>query len=221
MSRRPVPRIAPEDLRDHADEARIARVWERVEHDLVGLEAPRRRRSSSLVYVAIAASFAAFGGGLLTGKYGFHDRVAPATAVAATSEGAAADVLAAGSEKRSFALPGGGQLTLQPGATVELERAGDALTLKLVQGEAAIDTVALPRAAGLALVAGEAKLEAQAGSVLTVSRDQEDMDVSVRDGAVSITSPAGTQQLGRGERVDAVPIRSVTASAAPLADSRT
>src|SRR3954469_6364452 len=138
MSRRSVPRISPNDLRDHADEARIARVWDRIERDLGGFEAPAAR-PPRLVYLAIAAAFAAFGGGILVGKLAFQDRPGGAVAVVASPDRSTVDVLAAGSEGRTFALPGGGMLTLQPGATVEIERGGTS-TLKLLQGEASIDT---------------------------------------------------------------------------------
>jgi len=106
MSRRSVPPIDPRDLRDHADEARIARVWQRIEHDLTGFEAPTRRPSSFLV-LAAAAAFAAFGGGLFLGKVAFLDR-GTASIQAPTRDGLGVDVLAAGSEARTFALPGGG-----------------------------------------------------------------------------------------------------------------
>jgi TolA-binding protein len=214
MSRRSVPRIAPNDLRDHADEARIARVWERIEQDLTGFEAPDVR-SPRLAYLAVAAALAAFGGGILVGKLSFDEPRLASVPVIASSDKSTVDVLAAGSEGRSFTLPGGGTLTLQPGATVELERAGSAATLKLIQGEASIDTANAGRVAGLVIVAGEARLNTQAGSVLNVRRNQDDMDVSVSDGSVNITSPAGARKLGSGES-DAVPIRAPTATASPL-----
>lgn len=223
MSRRSIPPIAPTDLRDHADEARIARVWQRIEHDLTGFEAPSKR-SPSFMYFAVAAAFAAFGGGLFLGKVAFHDR--PAAAIQApTRDGLGLDVLAAGSEARTFSLPGGGQLVLQPGSMVELERAGDgALTLKLLQGDASVDTASAGRSAGLEIVAGDAHLNTQAGSVLSVSRGQDDMDVSVRDGSVKLTTPQGERKLGRGESVEALPIHGATAALsptnAPLAPAR-
>lgn len=206
MTRRSVPRISPNDLRDHADEARIARVWDRIEHDLVGFEAPPKR-GSRLAYLAIAAAFAAFGGGLFVGKIAYQERRSGAVAVVASPDRSTVDVLAAGSEGRTFTLPGGGTLTLQPGATVEIER-GSTSTLKLLQGEASIDTA---RAAGMMIVAGDAQLNTQAGSVLNLRRNQDDVDVSVRDGSVSITSPAGSKKLDRGQS-DAVPIHAPTSA---------
>lgn len=206
MTRRSVPRISPNDLRDHADEARIARVWDRIEHDLVGFEAPPKR-GSRLAYLAVAAAFAAFGGGLFVGKIAYQERRSGAALVVASPDRSTVDVLAAGSEGRTFTLPGGGTLTLQPGATVELER-GSTSTLKLLQGEASIDTA---RAAGMVIVAGDAQLNTQAGSVLNLRRNQDDVDVSVRDGSVSITSPAGSKKLDRGQS-DAVPIHAPTSA---------
>ena len=108
---------------------------------------------------------------------------------------------------------------------VELERAGDgALTLKLLQGDASVDTASASRSAGLSIVAGDARLNTQAGSVVSVCRGPDDMDVSVRDGSVNITTPRGTQKLGRGDKVEALPIQSPTAalspSSTPLAPAR-
>jgi hypothetical protein len=217
MSRRSLPAIDPKDLRDHADEARIARVWQRIEHDLTGFEAPPKR-SPSFTYLAVAAAFAAFGGGLFLGKVAFHDRPLGSMAAieAPTGDGLGLDVLAAGSEARTFSLPGGGQLVLQPGSMVELERGGDgALTIKLLQGDASVDTASASRSAGLSIVAGDARLNTQAGSVLRVSRGQDDMDVSVRDGSVSLLTPQGSQKLGRGDKVEALPIHGATAALSP------
>jgi TolA-binding protein len=213
MNRSAVPRIAPTDLRDHADEARVARIWDRIEHDLTGFEAPPSR-SFRLAYLAVAAAFAAFGGGIFVGKLAFQERTSPAVAVVASSDKTAVDVLAAGSEGRTYTLPGGGMLALEPGATVELEHIGSAVTLKLVQGEASVDTASARYARGLVIVAGAARLDTQAGSVFNVRRNQDDMDISVRDGSVDITSPLGSRKLGRGES-EAVPIHMHTAVASP------
>jgi len=210
MTRRSFPRIDPESLRDHADDDRIERIWERIAPDLPS-SAPSRGRSPVFAYIAIAASFAAFGAGLFVGKHALNDDAKVAVPAIPSSDRVDVDVLAAGTEVRTFPLPGGGQLTLQPGATVELERAGATdLTLKLVQGAASVDTASTPRGDALTIVAGEARLSAQAGSVLAVQRDQDSMNVRVDDGLVSVTSPAGPRQLGRGQSVDAVPLRAIT-----------
>jgi ferric-dicitrate binding protein FerR (iron transport regulator) len=216
MSRRSVPRIASADLRDHADEARVERIWARLDADLPAV-APAASRRPAFAYLAIAAAFAAFAGGVVVGKTALPGPVLAAIAPVQSNERATVDVLAAGSEGRSFSLPGGGQLMLQPGATVEVERAGGELTLKLLQGAASVDTIGAQRVAGLTIIAGDAQLNTQAGSVLNVRRNQDDMDVSVSDGAVSITSPAGTQRLGRGGQAEAVPIHALVSALSPTA----
>jgi hypothetical protein len=220
MSRRSFPRIDPAALRDHADEARVERVWERIERDLAsrqvrggprGPEAARARRAS-FAYLAVAAAFGAFGGGLLLGKATWGKRALDeATVVSPIIEKSEVEVLAAGTQLRTFPLHGGGTLTLSPGATVEVERAGEALTLKLLQGQASIGTARR----ALAVMVGEAQLNAQAGSTIGVTRNQDDVDVHVDDGSVSISSPAGTQQLGKDERA-AVPIHAAIVSNAPV-----
>jgi ferric-dicitrate binding protein FerR (iron transport regulator) len=215
MSRRSVPRIAPADLRDHAEEARIDRVWARIEPELV--VAPAASRRPVLAYLAIAAAFSAFAGGVFVGKVAFQGPVLTAIAPVQSNERTRVDVLAAGSEGRSFPLPGGGQLQLQPGATVEVERAGGQLTLKLLQGAASVDTLSAPQTPGLMIVAGEAQLNTQAGSVVNVRRNQDDLDVSVSDGSVSITSPADPKprKLGRGGQLERVPLHTAVAALSP------
>jgi hypothetical protein len=217
MSRRSVPRIAPADLRDHAEEARLDRVWARIDADLPAV-APVASRRPVFAYLAIAAAFTAFAGGIVVGKAAFRAPILAAEiAPVQATERTTVDVLAAGSEGRSFALPGGGQLMLQPGATVEIEHAGGDLTLKLLQGAASVDTVGTQVGAGLMIVAGEARLNTQAGSVVNVTRNQDDLDVSVSDGSVSITSPAGEKKLGRNGREDHVPLHAAVAVASPTA----
>ena len=216
MSRRSVPRIAPADLRDHAEEARLDRVWARLDADLPGV-APAASRRPIFTYLAVAAAFAAFAGGVVVGKTSLHGQAPTAIAPVQATERTTVDVLAAGSEGRSFALPGGGQLMLQPGATVEVERAGGDLTLKLLQGAASVDTVGAQLGGSLTIVAGEAQLNTQAGSVVNVTRNQDDLDVSVSDGSVSITSPAGEKKLGRSDRALGVPIHAPVAALSPTA----
>lgn len=215
MSRRSVPRIAPADLRDHAEEARIDRIWARLEPEVA--VAPATSRRPVFAYLAIAAAFSAFAGGVFVGKVAFEGPVLTAIAPVHSSERTTVDVLAAGTEGRSFPLPGGGQLQLQPGATVEVERAGGQLTLKLLQGAASVDTLNAQHAPGLMIVAGEAQLNTQAGSVVNVRRNQDDLDVSVSDGSVSITSPADVQprKLGRGGQAEGVPIHKAIAALSP------
>ncbi|WP_437589577.1 FecR domain-containing protein [Sorangium sp. So ce1000] len=218
MSRRGLPRIAPADLRDHATEERIARVWDRIEHDLGARERSSPRRAGVAAMLA-AATFAAFGGGLWLGKAIWsEERAAPApTAVAPANDAPSlVDVFAAGSQGRTFQLPGGGKISLTAGTTVEVEQAdGGALTLRLVQGEAWLDTVSGTRTAALAIVAGEARLAAAAGSVVRVKHNVDAIDVNVADGSVKLTSPAGSRELGRGDAEQGVPIRQRIAVVAP------
>ncbi|APR85718.1 Hypothetical protein A7982_11067 [Minicystis rosea] len=223
MSRRSFPQIDPSALRDHADEARVDRVWERVEHDLSSrFGAPereaRRARRSTFAYVAIAAAFGAFGAGLWVGKVTW-DRKATVEAALPMPviDKSRVEVFAAGSQLRQFSLEGGGRLTLSPGGTAEVERSGTEITVSILQGEASIDSTGRKQ---LAVVAGAARINTQGGSVLTVTRNAYDIDVKVDDGTVSISSPAGTQQLGKGERAAAVPIQAVTASTTPDAPAR-
>lgn len=216
MSRRTLPPIAPSDLRDHADEARIARVWERLEHEV---SVPRRepqRRVGGLA-LALAASLAAFAGGLLVGRSGERPTETSVLPIA-SPDAMLTDVLAAGSQGRTYALPEGGWITLSPGTMVELERGhGSAYTLRLVQGEATLST-ATASAGPVALVAGDARLSAQAGSAVSVRRSDDILDVRVTDGAVDLESPAGSRRLARGE-VEAVPVRAPVLVASPATAS--
>lgn len=211
MSRRSVPRIAPNDLRDHADEARIARVWDRIEGNLSNTReaAPHR---AGLVIALVAATMAAFSGGLLVGRSMWREAPsAPLAAVPSSDRTELYDVIAAGSQPRTVGLPGGGEITLSPETTVEVERtSGGALTLRLVRGEAAVSTTEIAAAQNLAIVAGAARLSAGTGSVVRVRRNQDDMDVAVSDGSVRIISPAGSQELARGQEPVTVPIRTTS-----------
>jgi FecR protein len=215
MNRRGVPPIAPTDLRDHADEARIARVWDRIENDLAGVEAAPSR-GGGLYYALVAATLAAFAGGLVLGKAVWDSpSPSPSVPVVALDDKPEMDVLAAGSEGRTFPLPGGGLLRLEPEATVEIERTpGGGLTLRLVQGEASIDTAGAPDRAALAIVAGEARLSTRAGSVLSMKRNADDLDVMVKDGSVDITDAQGLRhQLRSGDPARSVSLRTRSATA--------
>src|SRR5690349_3884566 len=85
MSRRSTPRIAPNDLRDHADEARVARVWDRIENDLSGMKEAQPHRAG-IVIALIAATMAAFSGGLLVGKSMWKDRSSTELSAVASSD---------------------------------------------------------------------------------------------------------------------------------------
>jgi hypothetical protein len=220
MSRRSFPRISQSDLRDHADDARVARVWEKIERDLPahGVRATSKR---SLAVLLIAASFGLFGGGIAVGRALFaeHTNNGP-VAVAPSPDRTMTDVLTTGADERTFPLPLGGNITLSPGSNVEVERRGEMVTLRLVAGEASLDAESTRSSAALAIVAGDATLSTQAGSALHVRRNRDDMDVTVSSGTVSISSPAGAQKLERGQR-DKVPIHVVTAAQQATPHART
>ena len=215
MNRRGVPPIAPTDLRDHADDARIARVWDRIENDLAGIESTPSR-SGGLYYALIAATLAAFAGGMLLGKAVWDGPTQPLSVpVVALNDKPQMDVLAAGSEVRTFPLPGGGMLRLEPEATVEIERtAGGGLTLRLLQGEASVDTAGVMDQAALAIVAGGARLSTRPGSVLSVKRNADDLDVMVKGGSVDITDAEGLRhQVRSGDPAKSVSMHTRSATA--------
>jgi TolA-binding protein len=96
---------------------------------------------------------------------------------------------------------------------VEVERASDgSLTLRLVRGEASLDTAKLSQPHDLSIVAGEARLSTSAGSVVSVRRTQDNMDVAVTNGSARLTSPAGSRQMVRGD-ADVVPLRTDVSTA--------
>jgi TolA-binding protein len=119
------------------------------------------------------------------------------------------EVLAAGSQQRTFPLQGGGGLTLSPGSTIEVERSGSLVTLSLLQGEASIDSADR----NLTVVAGDARINTQSGSVISVRRNADDVDVKVDRGSANVSSPAGPSQLAENQRAT-VPLHAAI-SAAP------
>ena len=211
MSRRTMPSIRPVDLRDHADPERVDRIWERLDQELAGA-APRRRTGTAVLL--LAATLGAFAGGVIVGRSALRAPQTAPVAALPSAEGASVEVFAAGTRGRSFPLPGGDRITLSPGATVEVVRTdAEALTLRLVQGAADVDTNHGVADRAVSIVAGDARLATQAGSVLSVRRDDEHLDVTVSSGVVSITSPEGSQRLAGGEHAAAVPLHGVVASA--------
>ncbi len=209
MSRRVVPTIRPRDLRDHADQARIDRIWDRLDRDLPGREQPRPRFATTLVALA-AATIGAFSAGIYVGSTrAGAERPTTIRAVAPESS-AAQSVLAAGTKTQSYPLPGGGTLTLSPGATVEVEHGdGEALTLHLVRGEASVDTRGAGSTAELALVAEDATLRPSAGSAVFVRRNEADIDVHVTRGSAHVSWPAGSRDLSGGDGLEAIPMRAL------------
>lgn len=206
MTRRVVPPLRPQDLRDHAVPARIDRVWERLEHELPGREPERSRWTGTLIAVA-AATIGAFCAGLYVGTSKSSSGVPTEVHAIATENDATPSVLAAGSRQASYPLPGGGTLTLSPGTTVEVERGeGESLTLRLLRGEASVDTDSAPRAADLAVVAEGASLHPRTGSVVFVRRNEADIDVRVASGSARVSWPAGSRELAGGDGLEAVPM---------------
>jgi len=206
MNRRAIPPIRPSDLRDHADEARIDRVWDRLERDLPGRERSHSRATSLFVALA-AATISAFAAGVWIGSHSSDDGSATAIRAVQPESSAPTDVLAAGTRQRVYPLPGGGTLTLAPGSTVEIDHLdAGAITLRLVRGEASLDTTGAGRSA--AMIAEDARVEARDGSVVSIRRNESDIDVRVASGSARLFSPAGSRELSSGERLEAIPMRS-------------
>ncbi len=210
--KRGVPPISISDLRDHATDERIERIWEQMEAELPSADSAvgSSPRWMLGVFAAVAASLA---GGLLMGKL-IWDRpppvdVAPVATLAATTPDAMEGVFAAGTRGQSFPLPGGGRLVLSPGATVELVgQHSNTVELRLLHGEATINTSGTSSSRLFALVAGETSLATQGGGVFGVRRNEHHLDVSVADGRVSVRSPQGDRDLAKGQHASAIPIRS-------------
>jgi hypothetical protein len=212
MSRRALPSIHPDDLRDHADEDRIVRIWERIEHD-ISIPEPAPHKGLGFAFALVAATVTAFAGGLFIGRVTGSDSSATPIHALAPEASAGFEVLAAGTAERTLVLPGGGRIKLSPGATVEVGRSDpNTLTIMLVQGTAAVDTTGATSDAALAIVAGQARLQSHAGSVVSVQRNASDIGVRVTSGLVSVTSPDGIQQqIAGGQPQITVPLRTSTA----------
>src|SRR5688500_13681471 len=120
MSRRSVLPISPGDLRDHADEDRIERIWGRIEHNLNHAYAAPRRRTRVSVLLA-AASLCAFAGGIVVGKLSSEAPSRVTIPAPTSADRPAANLFAAGTQAVTYALPGGGEIVLKPGTTVEME----------------------------------------------------------------------------------------------------
>jgi len=212
MTRRGAPPIDPADLRDDdVNDERVERIWERIEADLAvpAASSYTSRRTRTAVMFAVAAAFAA---GIGLGKVVWQPRQSANSpgVVRPTDEQPALDVLAAGTHGRTFGLPGGARVALSPGGTAEILRNADgSVSLRLVQGDARVDTGSDGQP--LAVVAGDTLLSVQTGSVMHVRRGADDMDVTVADGSVHVVTPSGTRHLSRGEHVDALPVRTPVA----------
>ncbi len=207
MTRRTVPSIRPSDLRDHADSARIDRVWDRLEHDLA-TRAPDKPRSVSTMFTLAAATMAIFAVGVGVGWTMHPERGEAPIRATSLDNSAAPSVLAAGREPASYDLPGGGTLTLSPGTTVEIDRDKQkTLTLRLLRGEASAFTTSDGRSAEIALIVEDARVLARPGSEVFVRRNSSDIDVRVASGSAELVWPSGSRELSTGDRIESVPMR--------------
>jgi len=208
MTRRTVPSIRPSDLLDHADSARIDRIWERLEHDLSSARAPDKPRSASTIFALAAATAAAFAVGVGVGWTMHPERSEAPIHATSLDNGSAPSVLAAGRQAARYDLPGGGTLTLSPGATVEIDRdEKTTLTLRLLRGEASAFTTSAGRSSEIALIVEDARVLARPGSEVFVRRNSSDIDVRVATGSAELVWPSGSRELSTGERIEAVPMR--------------
>ncbi|MBL8739941.1 MAG: FecR domain-containing protein [Myxococcales bacterium] len=200
MSR--LPRISPDDLRSHADDARVERIWQRVQPELpVRLNRPRSLGRSMML---AAAALSAFGVGLVAGRSTVERSDVETAVVRAPDDAPLADVFAAGSNARSFMLPRGAKLSLEPASLVELVEVADgSITLTLLQGNASVD--ATTAEGSFFVLAGEARVSAPAGSSMSLARGESDIDVVVASGAVEVFSPAGRHLVKRGQALAHVP----------------
>ena len=207
MSR--LPRINPRDLRDHADQARIDRIWGRVRRDLPaasrgsaggapsGAGLVRRPARTGRLLLWAAALGGVFGVGLLVGSSQLELSTSDDPEAAAV-DSPLSDVFAAGTRQRTFALPGGGRLVLQPESLVEVVEVRDGnVRLHLLRGRASLDASMADMS--FAVVAGEATTVAPAGSVVSLSRLDTDVDVAVDRGSVEVLSPSGRRVINGGE----------------------
>jgi hypothetical protein len=221
MSR--LPRISPDDLRDLADQERVDRMWARLSTELPVASASAAGPVTSrprFVQLLIAASLSTFAAGLAVGHVVSGDG-GDALAVRATSldPAPAIDVLAAGSEPRTFVLPSGARVVLEPEALVEVAQHLDGATsLRLMRGAASFD--ASGSNGSLAILAGEARLAAPAGSVVSVRRNERDADVRVAGGAVEVVSPSGRRLVSTTDGELRVPIVSTVSRVDPSSAER-
>lgn len=213
--RQSVPRIQTADLRDVAADERVDRIWTRLEPELEALRARPAGRPSRAVVWAAAATFAAFGTGLVAGRVVWQAPSVGPSPVVAARDLATVDLFAAGSQERSYSLPGGGTVTLMPGSLVEVERTGGRdVRLRLLSGEASLDTGQAGDQA-LAIVSGEATIATAPGSMVRVQKRADNLDVRVVGGSAQVSSPAGSRALSKGEQMDDVPTRRTEAAVSP------
>ena len=198
MKRRAKKVIDQAALADHGGDERVERVWERLEGNLaahVGARPRSRRERPS--WLALAALVVGFAGGVLVSGW----RKAPELPAAHAGREAAASeprtqVFAAGASRRRYALPGGGELEVSAGATVDtVSDDARGLTLDLLRGEATVSTRGDggTRTASLTVRAGD--VDVVAGSIVAgaarfeLERHGKHLGVRVLEGSVDVTAP--------------------------------
>ncbi|MBI4952196.1 MAG: hypothetical protein HY908_09190 [Myxococcales bacterium] len=194
------PRIRPESLRDHAEPARVNRVWRRLERRLAvgaaaggGAQEHARRSRLVVLGVATAAVVASFGAGIVLGRK-IESRPAPSAAgpvapLEGTSEQSPA-LFAAGTMRQAYDLPGGGRLVVSPGGIVErVSQSAGGVAVRLVRGEAELSTDGgASEPARISMLVGGASVSTEDG-VVRVRTDGDTADLEVLSGSAEITSP--------------------------------
>jgi hypothetical protein len=219
MKRRFDSPIDKSSLRDHAEQARVDRVWDRLEGRLAPVDrAGARARSGMNPWWLAAAVLAGFAGGVVATSW----RKPMVTAAAEADRGRAsqepqARVLAAGAARQRYALPGGGAIELEPGSIVDTESESDrGLVLRLVRGDAVVTTLADASSAGrtspLTVKVGDAEIALQRGR-LSLKRRGDRADVRILEGAAELSGPEenGIVRLATGEQKSiAIVVRTVS-----------
>lgn len=209
MSR--LPEIRRSDLSEKgADQARVERIWKRVREDLPAplpsapAKVPYRARGGRATLL-LAATFGVFAAGIVIGRSGSQPPPTAGVEQDKSESSAMVDVFAAGTRGRSFSLPGGGRVHLDPDSMVEVVAVSDArVQLSLLRGGATFEPSSLP----IEVVAGEARISAPAGSSVSLARRESDLDVLVPSGSssVDVRWPEGHDVVTAGHTLPHVPI---------------
>lgn len=224
MSTPKIPPIDPDDLVHQADAERVARIWTRLEPEVSAMAGRRARslgggalrdklrRPRAMTWLVAAAMGGVLGGGIWIGRVSGGTRGIDGDSIAIVpSTDATLDVFASGSQTRTFTLPNGGSLTLDPESTVEVAEVSEAtMVLRLLRGTASIDGTRM-EGGSISIVAGEARMTAPAGGSMAVRRNAKDVDVTAMGRSVEIDSPLGHQTIASGQRLHAVPTHTTTA----------
>ncbi len=198
-------------LRDPAEDVEaVNRLWTRIESstnetgraDVVFERPTRSWRNGRVLLLAACFSSLAFVGGVLVGRVDLRD-TEDARPRAANEDNLHDSVFATGSLEKSFVLPNGSALTLKPDSLVEVLRTSpDSMTLSLLRGGVSIEA---SEGQSFAVLAGEARVTAAAGSHVSLTRNAEDVDVRVAQGEAEVSSPAGRHRIEQGQSMASVP----------------